>query len=81
MLSAIPSDPNDTALRGKSRLPTLPDLPITETIDEVIVYHDFDSQPRCWAGCAFPSIPPSPLADESLVASWVGLELHHNLLA
>src|SRR6266403_4698285 len=27
------------SLRGKSRLPIPPDLPITETIDEVIVYH------------------------------------------
>jgi hypothetical protein len=27
------------SLCGKSSLPTLPDLPITETIEEVIVYH------------------------------------------
>ena len=29
----------DSSLRGRSSLPILPDLPITETIDEVIVYH------------------------------------------
>src|SRR6201987_4943754 len=28
-----------SSLRGRSSLPILPELPITETIDEVIVYH------------------------------------------
>src|SRR5258708_29980868 len=31
--------PPHSSLRGKSLLPILPDLPITETIDEVIVHH------------------------------------------
>jgi hypothetical protein len=30
---------SNVSLRGRSTLLTLPDLPITKTIDEVIVYH------------------------------------------
>src|SRR5207245_2770290 len=36
-LFSMPS--RHSSLRGRSSLPILPDLPITETIDEVIVYH------------------------------------------
>src|SRR6202051_407000 len=35
----MPKSRTHYSLRAKSRRPILPDLPITETIDQVIVYH------------------------------------------